>query len=303
MDLVQLKYFAAVAEAGHLTNAAKKLDVAQPALSVSIARLEKEVGVPLFDRVGRNIYLNRCGEIYLRYVEQALDIMQKAQNEVELHCQKMENVLNLGIVSKPFSWKMLAEFKEQYPDSQIRQIEISADSVEEELRKENVDYVIASRLNSAPGLVGEVIREEPMMLAVSRDHPLAGRSRIRLRDAAGEEFINLPKEYEYRMVTDAMCQDAGFTANVTTECFHCHMAEMVAAGKGVALVTRERAVQNRGNPCLAFLPIEDPQYTRNHYIMWKAGYHFNKMAREFRRFLRSYYEAHLDDDPCGSCSG
>ena len=78
MDLVQLKYFVAVAEAGHLTNAAKKLNVAQPALSVSLARLEKEVGVPLFDRVGRNISLNKFGEIYLEYAEQALDRIRKA---------------------------------------------------------------------------------------------------------------------------------------------------------------------------------------------------------------------------------
>ena len=78
MDLVQLEYFKAVAESGHLTNAAKKLNVAQPALSVSISRLESEVGVPLFDRVGRGIYLNKCGEIYLEHVEQALNIMKKA---------------------------------------------------------------------------------------------------------------------------------------------------------------------------------------------------------------------------------
>ena len=300
MDLVQLRYFVAVAEAGHLTNAAKKLNVAQPALSVSIARLEKEVGVPLFDRVGRNISLNKCGEIYLEYVEQALDIMHRGQKEVETYCQKMENVLTLGVVSKPFSWQVLAEFKERYPDSKIRQIEIGADSVEEELRKENVDYVICSCLNSAAGLVGEVIREELMMLAVPVEHPLAKREWVRLRELSEEAFIDLPKGYEYRTLTDAMCEDSGFTAHVVQECFHCYMTEMVAAGNGVALMTKERAIQNAGNTQVVFIPIKEPAYTRNHYIMWKAGHHFNKMAREFRKYLRDYYEEHMDD-ACGSC--
>ena len=296
MDLVQLRYFMTVAEAGHLTNAAKKLNVAQPALSVSIARLEKEVGVPLFDRVGRNIYLNKCGEIYLEYVEQVLDIMNRAQKEVDTYCQKLENVLNLGIVSKPFSWQILSAFKERYPDSKIRQVEIGADSVEEELRKDEVDYVISSCLNSASGIVAEVIWEETMMLAVPAGHPLANREWVRLKDARNEEFINLPKAYEYRTITDAMCQDSGFTANVTTEGFHCYMPDLIAAGKGVALMTRGRAIQNAGNPQVVFIPIKEPEYTRNHYIMWKAGHHFNKMAREFRKFLRAYYEEHMDGE-------
>ena len=107
MDLIQLEYFKEVAETGHLTNSAKKLNVAQPALSVSIAKLENEIGVSLFDRVGRGIYLNKCGEIYLEYVIQALSLLKKAQQEVNVYSEKLENVLNLGIVSKPFSQMML----------------------------------------------------------------------------------------------------------------------------------------------------------------------------------------------------
>ncbi|WP_215699002.1 LysR family transcriptional regulator [Clostridium sp. MCC353] len=300
MDIVQLEYFKAVAESGHLTNAAKKLNVAQPALSVSIARLESEVGVPLFDRIGRGIYLNKCGEIYLEHVEQALDILSKAQREVDTYCKKLENVLNLGIVSKPFSQMMLVHFKEQFPNSRIRQINITPDSIEEELQKNEVDYVISSRLSSAPGIVGEMIREEKMMLAVSSSHPLAERKTIRLCDLKGEEFINLPKEYEYRMITDEMCQNSGFTANVTTECFHCHMAEMVAAGEGIALMTEERARKNAGNSQLAFIPIVDPEYTRKHYIVWKAGHHFNGMAKEFRKYVISYFESEGEGD-CSGC--
>lgn len=300
MDLVQLKYFAAVAEAGHLTNAAKKLNVAQPALSVSIARLEKEVGVPLFDRVGRSIYLNKFGEIYLSYVEQALDMMRKGQQAVDKYSEKLEDVLNLGVVSKPLAWNMLESFKERYPDSQIRQTEISAEHMEEELRKGTVDYVISSRLTLAPGLVCEVFREDPVVLAVPATHPLAGRKWIRLKEAQGERFACLPAGYEYRTLVEEMCRDAGFTPDVAVECFHCHMAGVAASGKAVALMVENRAAQSTYGERVKFVPIRDPVYTRNQYIIWRAGHHFNKIAREFRSYLRSYHEDRGAPE-CGGC--
>lgn len=299
MDLVQLKYFVTVAETGHLTNAAKKLNVAQPALSASIARLEKEVGVLLFDRVGRNIHLNHCGEIFLERAQQALETMSRAQQEINAYREQCENVLVIGIVSKPFSWPLLQKFREIYPNSKIRQIDISPDSVEEELMTENVDYVIASNLDLSEGLAGELIREEPMVLAVPADHPLAKREWIRLAEAADENFINLPRGYEYRTITDEMCRASGFEAKVAKECFHCHMAEFVASGEGVALMTQERATQNAGNRMIAFIPLREPVYNRSHYIMWKAGHNLNRMAKDFRTFLRENYK----DYEARECTG
>jgi len=301
MDLVQLEYFKAVAESGHLTNAAKKLNVAQPALSVSISRLESEVGVPLFDRVGRGIYLNKCGEIYLEHVNQVLDTMQRAQHAVEAYCERQENILNLGIVSKPFSQMVLVKFKEQYPNSRIRQINIMPDGIVDELAKDEVDYVLASQLCSAPGIVGELLMEEVMYLAVPVGHRLAGREWIRLSEAAEENFVSLPQEYEYRMITDEMCMASGFKQNVTTECFHCHMVEMVASGAGVALLSQDRAMKNRGNQQISFVPIREPEYTRKHYIMWKAGHNFNKMSKEFREYLRVYFKEFATME-CGNCT-
>ncbi len=300
MDLIQLEYFKAVAEAGHLTNAAKKLNVAQPALSVSIAKLENEVGVPLFDRVGRGIYLNKTGEIYLEYVEQALSIMKRAQTEVDAYCKKLDNVLNLGVVSKPFSQMQLVDFKSRFPNSDIRQIDIESEHMVEALQKDELDYVLAGRMISAPGIVGEQVWEEKMVLAVSADHPLARYEWIRLCDASEEKFICLPKGFEYRILADEMCREAGFSQNVTVECFHCHMVGLVAAGEGVALMTTGRAKGHRGNKQVVFVPIMDPEYTRKHYIMWKVGHHFNKMAKEFRRYLKTYFEEH-GSDGCGDC--
>jgi len=301
VDLVQLEYFKAVAEAGHLTNAAKKLNVAQPALSVSIARLENEVGVPLFDRVGRGIYLNKCGEIYLEYVEQALSVMKKAQTEVDSYCEKLENVMNLGVVSKPFSQMLLMDFKKKFPNSRIRQIDLSAGDIDEELLKNEVDYVLTGRLSSSPGIVGEVIRRDKMVLVVPASHPLAEREWVSLSEARGEKFVNLPKEYEYRKITDAMCQEAGFNQDVAVECFHCHMVELVANGQGVALMTKERAWKNRRNEMIRILPVREPEFFMSYYIVWKAGHHFNKISKEFRRYLKENCGAGMDD--CGDCEG
>lgn len=298
MDFVQLEYFKAVAESGHLTNAAKKLNVAQPALSVSIARLENEVGVPLFDRVGRRIYLNKCGEIFLEYVEQTLNTMKKAQAEVDSYCEKLENVLNLGVVSKPFSQMMLMKFQKQYPKSRIRQIDLSMGDVEEELLKDTVDFAVVSRVSTSPGIVSELIREEGMMLTVPASHALAKREWVGLKELEKEKFINLPAAYEYRKITDAMCREAGFTPDVIMECFHCHMVELVSAGYGVALMTRERALKNRGNEMVAMIPIKEPEYTMKYYLTWKAGHHFNKISIELRKYLKEQCSQDF-----GGCSG
>lgn len=288
MDLIQLEYFKEVAETGHLTNSAKKLNVAQPALSVSIAKLENEIGVSLFDRVGRGIYLNKCGEIYLEYVIQALSLLKKAQQEVNVYSEKLENVLNLGIVSKPFSQMMLRGFKEKYPNSRIRQVDITSDCIEEELLKNEVDYVITNEPSSFSGIMDEIIHEEKMMLAVPANHPLASRKWIRLSEASQEPFINLPKGYGYRMATDEMCRDAGFAANIAMECFHCQMLEMVADGIGVALMTEERKPKRGRNSQVVFLPLKEPEYTIKYYILWKAGHHFNRIAKEFQKYLKEY---------------
>lgn len=304
MDIVQLKYFVTVAKSGHLTNAAKKLNVAQSALSVSIGRLEREVGVPLFDRVGRNIYLNQCGEIYLACAEQALEILQGAQREMDIYNGKNEKILNVGVVGKPLPGKVLAGFMEQHPGCKICMKRIELDNAEEELKKGAVDYVISSssQLNAKPGLVGEVIREDRVMLAVSADHPLAKREWISLKEAKGEAFITCPKPSEQRTNTDEMCLDAGFEANVIIECFPCEALDLVVAGIGVELVTEGWAAQNTRNKDVVFLPIKNPSYMRNYYIIWQAGHRFSKMAKSFRRFLEDYYERRGTVE-CADCQG
>ena len=83
-ELQQLKYFKAVADVGKISEAAEKLFVSAPALSVSITRLEKELGVQLFDRTNNRILLNKQGEIFLKHVNQILDTLENAKQQAEI---------------------------------------------------------------------------------------------------------------------------------------------------------------------------------------------------------------------------
>lgn len=298
MDIVQLKYFKAVAQTEHLTNAAKQLNVAQPALSVSISRLENEIGVPLFDRQGRRISLNKYGKMYLESVDQALTILERAKNEVIAESEKSEAILNLGLVSKLFSHMVLIGFKELYPKCRIRSFDIMEDGIEEELLWGDVDYVLASCLRQNPEITEEEIFKERYFLAVSSDSPYASCEEISLCDLKNEEFISLPKGYEHRTITDELCKKYGFVPNVTTECFHCHMPGIVASKTGVAFMTESQIEKNRANRQLAFIPFKEKDCIRHYYLLWKTDRHFNKVAEGFRTYARNYYHNRGMTDSC-----
>ena len=300
MDIVQLRYFKTVAETGHLTNAAKLLNVAQPALSVSISRLENEVGVPLFDRQSRRIRLNQYGEAYLKHVEQALRILEQAQNEILTMKDRNENIVNLGVVSKLFSHMFLIGFKKKFPESRIRSFDIMPDGIEEELLSGEVDYVLASRKSEHPEITGEEIISEHFFLAASADSRYADCAQLSLHDLREETFISLPAGYEHRMITDEICKKHGFIPNVMTECFHCHMSGLIASGAGVALVTETFVEKNHTNRQLRLIPITDPDCVRHYYLLWKKERRFNKMAENFRCYVNEYYSNCVQKEPC-SC--
>ncbi|MDR1702829.1 MAG: LysR family transcriptional regulator, partial [Sporomusaceae bacterium] len=95
MGLLQLEYFKALAEREHLTQTAKELMVSAPSLSATIARLEEDLGCKLFDRDGRNIKLNECGKIYLRYASEVLSLLENAKKEVLDFTQQKNSYISL----------------------------------------------------------------------------------------------------------------------------------------------------------------------------------------------------------------
>ena len=99
MEQLQLKYFLTVADNQHIARSAEQLNVSQPAVSLAISRLEQELGVKLFDRVGRNIVLNEYGMVFYNHVNKVLQEEENVRLELEEMKKNMDKHVSLAIVS------------------------------------------------------------------------------------------------------------------------------------------------------------------------------------------------------------
>ena len=290
MDLLQLKYFCEIAREEHITRAAKNLNIAQPALSASLNRLEKELGVSLFDRVGRNISLNSCGQACYQHISPALLLIENGIRAMEDFRTSEKNSLTLGSsVSQSLLQEALIAYRKQYPDIRISQLSVDPRDVEHEMKRNYYDFFILPNRLNLPGVIQEVLVEERFMVALNRNHPLAGEQEISLEQLKDEPFICLPQGYAFRTFTDSICEKAGFLPHVVTECYHCQMLDLIAADTGVALVSESFQKKCLYSHAVKVLPIAGPPILRPLIIARNSERYFSKTAQNFLAFLKGYY--------------
>ena len=127
MELLQLYYFQVTARCEHMSLAARKLHIAQPALSQTIHRLEKELGAPLFDRIGKHIRLNDCGRIFLKYTDIALGALEDARSEIKETLAISDQSVTLCVLAASSLMSgFLGEFTQMYPQVHFQIIQSAA---------------------------------------------------------------------------------------------------------------------------------------------------------------------------------
>lgn len=296
MDIVHLQYFQVVAEQENLTRAAEILHISQPALSASISKLEKELGVQLFDRVGRRIQLNQYGRIYSDYVNQALNNLNNAARELDNYTRRGKQIITISTVSIQAIQDLLSDFMDSHANIGIRRYEIMPRDVQDELKNNDCDFVITA--TSGPFEQTEnacIVKREKLYLAVQKNHPLSKRERISLIEAKEEAFVSLPEGYSFREITEGLCRRAGFSCDVLHECFHCQLLNYVSDGIGVAIVTeevrdRERQRLAGSNNQIVFLELTDEEAFRNIIFLWNQDKVLSAAAKTLLEYASRYYQ-------------
>jgi DNA-binding transcriptional LysR family regulator len=260
----QLVRFAAVARTQHVTRAAAELGLPQPTLSRSIARLERELGVPLFAREGRTLRLTRHGRRLLDSVESALAEIESGVAALESDADEVHGTVALAFLytlGRSTVPELLRAFRAAHPGIGLTLAQDDAGRMLARLRAGAVDLVLTSPLPDVPGVAVRPLGREPLALVVPRGHRMARRTAIRFADAAAEEFVCLAPGYGLRDIFEDLCRTSGVAPRVVMEAGEVDTVRaLAAAGFGVALLPATAPRHDPGDGT-AEVPVADASRT------------------------------------------
>jgi len=294
MQLHQLRYFCAVANAGSFTRAAEREHVAQPSLSQQVRKLEDELGARLFDRLGRRVRLTSFGHTFLLRAEAILREVSTAKREIEEMSAMERGRIVVGAiptVAPYFLPQRLASFAAEFPGVHVSVLEDTTPVLLERLQEAAIDMALMALPVPRDQFVCQELLREPLYLVVPRGHRLAGSSKVRLKQVENDSFLLLKEGHCFRENTLSACSRAKVQPNVVFESGQfATILAMVAANTGVSVVP-EMALEKRDGCC--FIPIADEgAYRRVGVVQLKQ--HFR--SRSQRAFLRHLQETTRDKE-------
>ncbi|KND33670.1 LysR family transcriptional regulator [Streptomyces acidiscabies] len=193
-----LRYFAAVADELHFTRAAERLFISQPALSKQIRMLERQLGAPLFERDRREVRLTPVGAALLPHAREVLAAWDTAQAAVEAARAGQRTTLTVGMSTSPGRGGLLpairSRFTDLHPDATVKLRQISWEDPTAGLTDASSDLAFVwLPLPDPDRYTWLVVAEEPRLVALPQNHPLAARDTVDFTDLLDEPFLALPK--------------------------------------------------------------------------------------------------------------
>jgi Transcriptional regulator len=278
MDILKLRYFLVVARCENMTKAAESLHVAQPAISQAIKKLDDELGVKLFDRVGRNIQLSETGKLFYTKVEPLVkaldDIPQILANEVG---QENKTIKINVLAAQEIVSHIVADYKDISPDTNF----ILTQSIEDE----GWDIRISSNNDSGDNCTARIALSEEIMLAVPKELQLSETEKIRLSDVKHVSFISLNRNKAFSVQTASFCLAAGFEPMIVFEAESPSMiSDLVGAGVGASFWP-EYTWGDIDNNKVQFVHISDPKCIRDIYVTKKEQAMKSPLKDDFYQFV------------------
>lgn len=288
MTLRQMRVFAAVARNLSFTRAARELHLTQPAVSQQVKLLEAEIGLPLFEQIGRKVHLAPAGAELLRYTEQATELLRQAGESLSAMRGLKRGVLKLGAVStaKYFAPSLLSAFKPAYPEVSIKFAVGNRGEIIRQLAANEIDLVIMGRPPRELETVAEPFAKHPLVLIASPTHPLADKRRIRLSQLATESFLIREEGSGTRASMERVFGERGVPIRVSMEVSSNEtIKQAVMADMGISFISSHTVGLELAAGKLVILDVVGLPIIRDWYVIHLRDKRLAPIPAAFRAFL------------------
>ena len=288
LNLYHLRYFIVLAHLEHYTKAAQKLMITQPSLSHAISLLEKELGVPLFEKEGRNIVLTKYGKIFLDDVTNSLDILDSGIKTFKMIGTGEGRIdfaflRTLGTDFVPdITRKFLQEHQKKSIQFHFHTGEVTFDIIQG-LKDRKYDLAFCSKMEKEQSIEFTPIAKEELVLIVPTDHPLAIKDTIDLIETIPYPHIFFTQKSGLRPIIDNLFRQIGKQPEIAYEVEEDQViAGLVSKNFGIAVSPNMPILKSMS---LKVLQITSPSFERIFYLAVMKDKYLAPVVREFKNFV------------------
>jgi len=288
-SLRQLQVFESIARLGSFTKAADELALTQPTLSIQIKKLTDVIGMPLFEQIGKRVYLTNCGRILLQATRELFDTFSRLDMQLANLKGLKSGHLNLAVVTtaKYFAPRVLGEFCRRYPGIDVALKVTNRERLLERMADNMDDLYIMGQPPVSPEVEFEPFLLNPIVIVAPRTHPLVTEKAIPLSRLAQEPFIMREAGSGTRMAIERFFKEHGVALKVRMELGSNEaIKQIVASGMGIAGLSQHALIWEAPMGEIALLDVQGFPLDWHWYVGYPAGKQLSVVARAFLAFLQ-----------------
>jgi len=287
LTLRQLKVFESVARHLNYTRAAEELFLTQPAVSMQVKLLEGQLGVALFEQLGKRIHLTEAGrevQTYARTVTQQLDELEAVLNRIKgLSGGKLR--ISVATTANYFIPTLLGTFSRRYPDITVSLDVTNRETLLRQLSENTVDLVVMGQPPAEADVEAQAFMDNPLVVVAPPDHPLAREKKIPLARLQEETFLVREPGSGTRIAMERFFSERGMKLKTGMEVGSNEaIKQSVQAGLGLGLLSRDTVEQELSLKRLVILDVAEFPIMRHWYVVHRKGKRLSAVAEAFKQF-------------------
>lgn len=286
MEIRQLNYFIKAAELLHFTEAASASFVTQSTLSQQIKHLEEELGMLLFDRIGKQVRLTEAGQVFLIHARKIVLEVKKSKQSIFELANMINGELKIGVTYSFSSLLLpaLTPFSEKYPGITLHVESGTAEELENKLKMADLDIILAfHEQTEGDGFEMQPLFSSRVMLVVSKKSPLANLSKITMKEIGKMKLILQSSGFSSRDMLNDIFKKNNISPSIQIEINDVHsLLSMVESGNWATIIN-EKAISKWDS--LIGIPISGKEIYRQASILWQQGVYRKKSAVLFMEEL------------------